>query len=805
MRARGQGRGRRGSRTQPRRPTAARPPRRRRARRPRAPTASTRPRSCATSTRARRGAWPAAGCCASGSWSPTTRRSRSRPGVKFAGLDLQRPRARARPCAAREGERLRIRFVNGSAAPAHDPLPRHPPARAWTACPGIGAGQRSSPASTSVYEFDAEPFGLHLYHCHVVAAGRAHRQGPLRRLHHRPASDGPRRRRRAGDGDERLRHQLRPRQRGLRRQHGRLPLHRTSRSGSSAASWCGSTWSTSSSSTRSTRSTSTPTSSTTTRPARRSSRPSSPTRSCRARAQRGILELRFPYAGQVHVPRPQSEFAELGWMGFFEVGATDGGRAAGRARRRLAAAVPGLGCSGSRPACADRGRDRRSSRCSAGPGSASAPAPPVEELAVERTVLQPGRDRADRPQRRPGPGRGRPGRSVNDAYVAVHRERRTHDRPARRRRRSTIAYPWIEGEAYEVSLLTSTGATIDARDRRRGRDARRRPRLLRADGAARHLRRRDPGRARDAVAAVRAPRSTPRWMRVLIALTSGCSPSSPSTRRSRARDRRRRAPQALRRRGAGLPRRRASPTWRSSGVDALAARAPEPRRAAGAGGGYAGAAGRDRDRAAQPRRGTGDRLRVRGRRARARRLPGGRLRASTTPPRASRSSRRWPRARRASRASALLGLIAGAPGDRSARGSARRPSTRASPRFLLGVGVGAIAQVIEQLVPAIRDGAGRVLNRGASPGCSPALRRPVRDRPAGERLMAGARHRASRTPWPRTTRRRSTRSRSASDEPVSAPPRSPSGSASRRPRRRRWSRGSTSSGWSSTSPTTASS
>ena len=30
------------------------------------------------------------------------------------------------------------------------------------------------------------PSGLHLYHCHVRAARRAHRQGPLRRVHHRP-------------------------------------------------------------------------------------------------------------------------------------------------------------------------------------------------------------------------------------------------------------------------------------------------------------------------------------------------------------------------------------------------------------------------------------------------------------------------------------------------------------------------------------------------------------------------------------------------------------------------------------------
>ena len=35
--------------------------------------------------------------------------------------------------------------------------------------------------------------------------------------------------------------------------------------------------------------------------------------------ERGILELRFPYAGKYMFHAHVSEFAELGWMGFFEV------------------------------------------------------------------------------------------------------------------------------------------------------------------------------------------------------------------------------------------------------------------------------------------------------------------------------------------------------------------------------------------------------------------------------------------------------------------------------------------------------
>ena len=35
--------------------------------------------------------------------------------------------------------------------------------------------------------------------------------------------------------------------------------------------------------------------------------------------ERGILELRFPYTGKYMFHAHVSEFAELGWMGFFEV------------------------------------------------------------------------------------------------------------------------------------------------------------------------------------------------------------------------------------------------------------------------------------------------------------------------------------------------------------------------------------------------------------------------------------------------------------------------------------------------------
>jgi FtsP/CotA-like multicopper oxidase with cupredoxin domain len=39
-----------------------------------------------------------------------------------------------------------------------------------------------------------------------------------------------------------------------------------------------------------------------------------------AQGQRGILELRFPYEGRYMFHAHKTEFAELGWLGFFEVG-----------------------------------------------------------------------------------------------------------------------------------------------------------------------------------------------------------------------------------------------------------------------------------------------------------------------------------------------------------------------------------------------------------------------------------------------------------------------------------------------------
>ena len=88
---------------------------------------------------------------------------------------------------------------------------------------------------------------------------------------------------------------------------------------------------------------------------------------------------------------------------------------------------------------------------------------------------------------------------------------------------------------------------------------------------------------------------------------------------------------------------------------------------------------------------------------------------STTRPRAWRSWRRWQPRGRASAAWSCSGLIAGAPAILGAwiGAAAFNPSVAA---LLFGVGVGAIAQVIVQLAPSMRDESGRLLHPGTVGG-----------------------------------------------------------------------------------------
>jgi zinc transporter, ZIP family len=94
-----------------------------------------------------------------------------------------------------------------------------------------------------------------------------------------------------------------------------------------------------------------------------------------------------------------------------------------------------------------------------GPGLGDRTGPPVEEIAVEKTVLHPGT--IELTIRNDGPDPVQIAQvAVNDGYVSYTATDGTH----LGRLGSTtleIAYPWIEGEAYTIMLLTSTGGTIE--------------------------------------------------------------------------------------------------------------------------------------------------------------------------------------------------------------------------------------------------------------------------------------------------------------------------------------------------------
>jgi len=69
---------------------------------------------------------------------------------------------------ATEGDRIRVRFVNQGTHPHSIHFHGwHPPEM-----DGALPSQQVSPGSEFVYEFTADPFGLHLYHCHTVPLKR---------------------------------------------------------------------------------------------------------------------------------------------------------------------------------------------------------------------------------------------------------------------------------------------------------------------------------------------------------------------------------------------------------------------------------------------------------------------------------------------------------------------------------------------------------------------------------------------------------------------------------------------------------
>jgi zinc transporter ZupT len=92
-----------------------------------------------------------------------------------------------------------------------------------------------------------------------------------------------------------------------------------------------------------------------------------------------------------------------------------------------------------------------------GPGLAERRGPPAEELAIERTKLTPGV--IELTVRNDGPDAVTIAQAqVNDAFVQFSGA----DGPVGRLQTAVVRLqqPWVEGEAYDVALLTSTGGTI---------------------------------------------------------------------------------------------------------------------------------------------------------------------------------------------------------------------------------------------------------------------------------------------------------------------------------------------------------
>jgi len=91
------------------------------------------------------------------------------------------------------------------------------------------------------------------------------------------------------------------------------------------------------------------------------------------------------------------------------------------------------------------------------PGLDGRAGPPIEQLTVERTVLKPGS--FELTVRNDGPDAVRVRQvQVNDAFVAFSGA----EDPIRRLGSATIAiaHPWVQGEAYSVALMTSTGGLV---------------------------------------------------------------------------------------------------------------------------------------------------------------------------------------------------------------------------------------------------------------------------------------------------------------------------------------------------------
>jgi manganese oxidase len=92
------------------------------------------------------------------------------PGIEFPAWTYN-GRIPGPTLRATEGDRIRIHFSNGSNHP-HSIHFHGFHSSEMDGVPGTGPGGLVEPGGSFMYEFDAEPFGLHLYHCHVFPLAR---------------------------------------------------------------------------------------------------------------------------------------------------------------------------------------------------------------------------------------------------------------------------------------------------------------------------------------------------------------------------------------------------------------------------------------------------------------------------------------------------------------------------------------------------------------------------------------------------------------------------------------------------------
>jgi len=236
------------------------------------------------------------------------------PGVKYAAWAYN-GRVPGPTLRAREGERLRIRFVNAANHPHTIHFHGIHTARV-DGVPGIGAGN-VEPGQETVYEFTAEPFGLHLYHCHSIPLADHIAKGLYGAFVIDPPKDRP-------DADEMVMVMngfdtnfdrsneiygvntvaFAYKDKPIRVRRGELvriylvnalefDLMNSFHIHANFFDYY---------------------------PTGTSLEPTELTDTViQGQGQRGILELRFPFEGKYMFHAHVSEFAELGWMGFFEV------------------------------------------------------------------------------------------------------------------------------------------------------------------------------------------------------------------------------------------------------------------------------------------------------------------------------------------------------------------------------------------------------------------------------------------------------------------------------------------------------